>query len=171
MLIAFAMSEYLPLPMSWTGPLLAQPARSIGSSSAVLVRIASPQQALRERSPLPQWTPPHSGSAVAVQSLLEFQDYRSGDRICHTETATQIVEQMTKGIQCGNHLRPRTGERIHISPLTNDAVTLIAGFDHVHMLETTPIRTDSLVGIEEFLVTPTLYPKSHYIECRHGKTP
>ena len=55
-------------------------------------------------------------------------------RIRHAETAA--LKRIAEGIERGDHARPRRGERIHVGPLSDDAMDAVAGFDDVDVLDT-----------------------------------
>jgi hypothetical protein len=71
-------------------------------------------------------------------ALFQSHDYWAGDWIRNAETADAILETVTKGIEDGNLRRVRLGERVHVGPLSKDALMSIGGLNHIDAPETRP---------------------------------
>src|SRR6478736_2543915 len=103
-------------------------------------------------------------------SLFDFQDDRPRNRVRHPEIAL-LLEHVAERVERRDHVRAGRGEAVHVVPLGDDAVALIAGLDQIDAPQPGPVAVDGPVRFDEFLVAAGLHLEPNGVESSHGVLP
>ena len=91
---------------------------------------------------------------------LEREHDRPGYWISKSKPTAQVFQRIAKRVERRDHVWPRRGQRVHIGPLSYDAIGPVTCFDDVDVLEACPISLDLLMPVEKRLLSPWLHPGS-----------
>jgi hypothetical protein len=69
------------------------------------------------------------------------------------------------------NIRPRLNARVHVFPLSDDAVGTVTGLDNAGVHQAYPSFPNRLVGIQKLLIASRLHSKTHNIESGHRSSP
>jgi len=74
------------------------------------------------------------GERSPLSRLFEAHNNWTGDCVSHSKSAAEVLKRVAKGVEGGDHLRPRLRQSLDIDPFCDDAIAVVARLDDVGIL-------------------------------------